>query len=101
MEEAGLVAIFRTLPPVVEIGRHFAVEVVVCAEGPPPTLTRVDAEMPEHRHGMNYRPTLTARGDGRFLAEGLLFHMPGRWRLLFDVEREGRRTRLATDILLE
>jgi hypothetical protein len=101
MEEAGLVAIFRTLPPVVEIGRHFAVEVVVCAEGTPPTLTRVDAEMPEHRHGMNYRPTLTARGDGRFLAEGLLFHMPGRWRLLFDVEREGRRTRLATDILLE
>jgi hypothetical protein len=101
MEEAGIVLVFRTRPPVIEVGRHFAVEVRLCAEGSVPTLTRIDAEMPEHRHGMNYRPTLSAGGDGRWIAEGLLLHMPGRWRLLFDVEREGRRTRLATDVLLE
>jgi hypothetical protein len=57
--------------------------------------------MPEHRHGMNYRPTLASRGDGRYLAEGLLFHMPGRWRLLFDLERDGRRVRLTADVPLE
>jgi hypothetical protein len=50
---------------------------------------------------MNYRPTLEAKGAGRYLAEGLLFHMPGRWQLLFDVERGGRRTRLSSDVLLE
>jgi hypothetical protein len=31
----------------------------------------------------------------------LLFHMPGRWQLSFDVERSGRRTRLATDLVVE
>lgn len=31
----------------------------------------------------------------------LLFHMPGRWRLLFDVERGGRTVRLSTDMVLE
>jgi hypothetical protein len=34
---------------------------------------------------MNYRTTVTALGDGRFRAEGLMFHMAGRWRLLFDL----------------
>jgi len=57
--------------------------------------------MPEHRHGMNYRPTVATSGEGRYRAEGLLFHMPGRWQLLFDVERGGRTERLAADILLE
>jgi hypothetical protein len=101
VEAAGIAVVFRTLPPAIEVGRHFAVETVVCAEGGVPVLTRVDAEMPEHRHGMNYRPTIAAKGGGRYVAEGLLFHMPGRWQLSFDVERSGQRTRLATDLVVE
>ena len=64
-------------------------------------FARIDAVMPEHRHGMNYRPTLDAKGNGHYVAEGFLFHMPGRWQLSFDVERGGRRTRLTSDVLLE
>ena len=45
----------------------------------------VDADMPAHRHGMNYRASVTALGDGRFRADGLMFHMAGRWRILFDL----------------
>lgn len=101
VEAAGLVVVFRTLPPAIELGRHFAVEALVCGDGAAPVLTRVDAQMPEHRHGMNYRPTLAPKGAGRYVAEGLLFHMPGRWELSFDVESGGRRTRLATDVILE
>jgi hypothetical protein len=100
-EAAGIVVVFATLPPVIEVGRHFAVDVRVCAEGTAPVLTRVDADMPEHRHSMNYRPTLAPKGEGRYVAEGFLFHMPGRWRLTFDVEHAGRRGRLATEIVLE
>jgi len=100
-ETGGIVIVFATLPPVIEVGRHFVVDVRVCAEGAAPVLTRLDADMPEHRHGMNYRPALAAKGEGRYVAEGLLFHMPGRWRLSFDVEHGGRRTRLATDVVLE
>lgn len=101
MESAGITVVFRTLPPAIELGRHFAVEALVCGDGTPPVLTRVDAQMPEHRHGMNYRPTLAAKGGGHYVAEGLLFHMPGRWELSFDVEGGGRRTRLATDLVVE
>jgi hypothetical protein len=95
-----VVLMFRTVPAAIELGQHFAVEAIVCAT-PPTSGLRVDAHMPEHRHGMNYRPTVATSGEGRYRAEGLLFHMPGRWQLLFDVERGGRTERLAADILLE
>ena len=101
VESAGVTVVFRTLPAAIELGRHFSIEALVCGEGTFPVLTRVDAQMPEHRHGMNYRPTLAAQGSGRYLAEGLLFHMPGRWELSFDVEAGGSRKRLATDLVVE
>jgi hypothetical protein len=100
LESRDLVVLSRTVPAPIEVGRHFAVEAVVCAAAPARTL-RVDAGMPEHRHGMNYRARVSAAGDGRYVAEGLLFHMPGRWQLLFDVEHGGRTERLMADILLE
>jgi hypothetical protein len=100
-EADGVVVVFRTVPASIELGRHFAVEAVLCADAGAPTLTRVDATMPEHRHGMNYRPTLAPKGDGRYVAEGFLFHMPGRWQLIFDVARGERRSRLTTDLQLE
>jgi hypothetical protein len=100
VESGDVVVAFRTVPAPIEIGRHFSVEAIVCAN-PPARGLRVDAQMPEHRHGMNYRARVSAAGDGRYLAEGLLFHMPGRWQLLFDVEREGRTERLATELVLE
>jgi hypothetical protein len=100
-EGSGVVVAFETRPPRVEVGQHFTLDVRTCAEGAAPRLTRIDADMPEHRHGMNYRPSLSATGDGRYAAEGLLFHMPGRWRLSFDLEREGRRLRLTSDLVVE
>ena len=99
LDSGDLVILYRTLPATVEVGRHFAVEAVVC--GGPARVVGVDADMPEHRHGMNYRARVRDDGAGRYLAEGLLIHMPGRWRLLVDVERDGRAERLATDLVLE
>ncbi len=93
--------VFRTVPPAVAVGSHFLLEAVICGGSTPPLLTGVDAQMPEHRHGMNYRPTLTAKGPGHYVAEGFLFHMPGRWQLIFDVEAEGRRARLTSDLVVE
>jgi cytochrome c peroxidase len=61
--------------------------VAACAKaGPAPKTLKVDAHMPAHRHGMNYAPKVTALGPGRWRAEGLLFHMPGRWELVFVVD---------------
>lgn len=98
-----LVVLYRTRPATIEIGEHFAVDAIVCVEASrrPVTGLRVDAVMPEHRHGMNYHARVTARGPGRYTAEGLLLHMAGRWQLLFEVERDGSTDRLAADLLLE
>src|SRR5262245_6333964 len=73
-------------PAPIPLGAHFRIELAVCAaDGRAAVETiAVDAEMPEHRHGMNYRPSLTPLGGGRYRAEGLLFHMPGRWRLTVE-----------------
>ena len=101
LESSDVTLLFRTVPPTIEIGRHFTVEAVVCSPAPVPTGLRIDALMPEHRHGMNYRPTVVKSGDGVYVAEGMLFHMPGLWQLLFDVERDGRVERLSTEVELE
>ena len=81
----------------VEVARHFSVDVTVCPKSgqPEAEALKVDARMPEHRHGMNYAPTLQALGPGRWRAEGLMFHMPGRWEFLFEVRAAGSTDRLA------
>lgn len=82
----------------IAVGRHFAIEVQVCPADA--VLTRVDATMPEHRHGMNYRPSVKPLGNGRWRAEGLMFHMPGVWELRLDVQAAGGSERLRGAITL-
>jgi hypothetical protein len=101
LESADIVVLYRTAPAAIEVGRHFALEAVVCPAPAGGAGLAVDAYMPAHRHGMNYRPRVSRRDDGTYLAEGLLFHMPGQWQLRFDVERGGRTERLSADIELE
>jgi hypothetical protein len=103
IESARHVLVFRPAPAPITVGRHFTIEAHVCPRGVEraPHALRVDALMPEHRHGMNYRASVSGRGDGGFVAEGLLFHMPGRWQLVFDVESSGGSERLVADIVPE
>lgn len=79
---------FRTAPPKIAVGQTFAVEVALCAKGSAQKVEelRVDAHMPAHRHGMNYKASVKSLAEtGHYRAEGLMFHMPGRWEFLFDV----------------
>ena len=96
------VVAYRTAPSPIPASRHFAVDFAVCPIGsaPPPRSVRVDASMPEHRHGMNYKTTVTAKGQGRYRAEGLLFHMSGRWEIAFDVVAGGTTERIASSVEL-
>jgi hypothetical protein len=97
IESPRHVVLYRASPEP-RVGEHFALDFVVC---PAPQAVRVDATMPEHRHGMNYRPTVTAQGGGRFRAEGLMFHMAGRWELVFEVRAGGATERLSQSLRLE
>ncbi len=89
---------WRAEPAPIVQGRPFVLLLTVCPEQA--VLTAVDATMPEHRHGMNYRPGLQALGGGRWRAEGLLWHMSGRWELRFDVRHGGRTHTLRQDVVL-
>lgn len=95
IESASHAVVFRAAP---RVGEHFALDFAVC---PAPESVRVDAWMPEHRHGMNYKPSLKALGGGRYRAEGLMFHMAGRWELVFEVRDAGKIKRLAHGLRLE
>ena len=99
IDSARYALAYRTQPAQIAVGEHFTVEFRVCARGAAalPGAVGVDAWMPEHRHGMNYKAGLTSLGDGRFRAQGLMFHMPGRWEFVFDVGGE----RLADSVRLE
>ncbi len=95
----GVTLIYAPTPAPIPLDRHFEIDVRLC--GADATALRVDAEMPLHRHGMNYRATVRRAGPGHFVATGLLFHMPGRWRVVFDVDVAGRTQRLADEVDVE
>jgi hypothetical protein len=89
------VLVFAPQPSPITVGKHFSLDVRLCSAAAAANtklrLLKVDADMPVHRHGMNYRPSLDLQADGRFLAQGLMLHMPGRWRIRFELEADGRR----------
>lgn len=111
LESAGYVIAYRAQPAKIEVGKHFALDIVTCAKGaaPVPVGVAVDAFMPEHGHGMNYKAVVKPAGDAKaakaagahFRADGLMFHMPGRWDLYFDVQSAGGTERLTRSIVLE
>ena len=72
----------------IRVGEHFALIVRACPADA--ELLKIDAVMPAHRHGMNYRPSITALGAGRWRVEGLMWHMSGQWELRLDLRHNGR-----------
>lgn len=98
LREAGVQVQWQPVPAVITVGKAFALDISVCPTSA--ELTRVDASMPEHRHGMNYRPSLKSLGGGRWRAEGLLWHMSGRWELRLDLKHQGQDLQLRQSVTL-
>jgi hypothetical protein len=99
LQQGAVQAAWKVDGPPIAVGRHFVIEVQTCPLDA--VLARVDATMPEHRHGMNYRPSLKPLGAGRWRVEGLLFHMPGRWELRLDVQAASGAEKLLDTIYLQ
>lgn len=54
-------------------------------------VMQVQGGMPEHDHGLPTSPLVTGSlPDGRYLLEGMRFHMPGLWLLRIDLETAGK-----------
>ncbi len=91
----ALSAALSSVPSPIEPGEPFDLVFTLCSRLGPVTEARVDARMPAHRHGMNYRPRVSALPDGGFRAVGLLFHMTGQWEILIEASVAGRSERIA------
>lgn len=98
MAQGAVQAAWWPEPAPIAVGKPFALRLQLCPADA--QLLRVDATMPEHRHGMNYKPSLQSQGGGRWRAEGLLWHMAGRWELRLDVQAAGTRHRLLQSVTL-
>ncbi len=94
-----------SMPDPIPVGDPFAVEIELFAD---PGLTqpldggscRIDAAMPHHGHGMNVAPRMRREGPGRWRAIGMLLHMPGRWEVFVDLERDGFLERAQSTVVL-
>lgn len=84
---------------VIKVSDPFVLEVRACPAGT--ELVAVDAQMPAHRHGMNYHPSIQAIGTGHWRVKGLIWHMAGHWELNFDLRHEGRTQRLRQAVQLK
>ena len=95
---------YRWEPAELKVGQFFAAEVVACRgsghRGRCEDIA-IDATMPAHGHGMNYRPTAERAGAGHYRFTGLMLHMPGTWRVTFDLLQGGKRTRLTHEVSLK
>ena len=94
---------WQPAPAPVPVGIHFSVRFRLC--GPPVRRVGVRGWMPDHRHGMNYRPAVTLNslsGNGLSgAAEGLLFHMPGRWQIVLEVAGAAGKEKLVAETVLQ
>lgn len=90
---------WSTEPAVPTVGEPFVMQLTLCPASA--QLVKVDAEMPDHRHGMNYLPSFTPLGDGQWQVEGMVWHMAGRWLLKVDTRLDGSPHRLTQSVQLK
>ncbi len=93
---------YRWEPAELKVGHFFAAEVVACRapNSEPVREIRLDATMPAHGHGMNYRPSAAQTAPGHYKFTGLMLHMAGTWRVTIDLVQGNKRTRLTHDVKL-
>ena len=98
---------WQAVPETIAVNELFDVRARVLSHdgGAPPAELElvVDAAMPQHQHGMVRRVLMHREGElaTDFRAEGLQFHMPGDWRLYFDVTHAGLTERAECVITLD
>lgn len=94
--------VYSRLSPI-EINSIHSWEIVLTDEQGPieeATVT-VTGGMPEHNHGMPTQPQITQQlAAGRYLLEGVRFHMPGLWRITAVVTRESAPVSIVIDFEL-
>lgn len=101
-EESAILTVGNTIIEVVSprgypVAQLFSLQVSACVDNEPwQGKLKLDAKMPSHGHGMNYRPEVTMQEAGHYQVDGLMFHMPGQWQLRFDLPGVASKSLLLT-----
>jgi len=83
----------------IQLDDYFVIEATV---HPAPEALVIDAVMPTHRHGMLNDASMQRLNPNTWTASDMLFHMPGLWRVRFDMtDATGTVHRAETDVILE
>ncbi len=90
---------YRSAPSNISVSEPFSLVIRVCENSGQPFSGSLsaDAHMPMHKHGMNYRPKITPLREGEFQAEGFLFHMPGHWQFILNIENGAKSEQITLD----
>lgn len=83
---------YETVPDPIPLNEPFTLQFDVrprlpSAARPGELGVEVDARMPAHFHGMTRMPKISRKSDGHYVAEGMLFHMPGHWEVYVDISQ--------------
>jgi hypothetical protein len=57
--------------------------------------------MPAHAHGLPTTPQVKSLGGGRYLIEGLKFHMPGAWEVALRIKAGAGTDSVTFDLQLD
>lgn len=70
----------------VKISEPFEIDIFVCADQQPEAGNmKLDATMPAHKHGMNYKPEIQQVANNIYRGSGMFFHMPGEWQISVEL----------------
>ena len=102
-DKTGFLYSWRFVPAQPKVGEFFAIEFTMCPRGAPTSaeVFRIDAIMPAHKHGMNFQPKIAMISPGIYRAEGLMFHMPGTWQLIFEQRTPSGPMRVTATVEIE
>jgi hypothetical protein len=90
---------YRTDPSPLRVAQHFSMQFRACRAEQSLKLDafKVDALMPKHGHGMNYKANIEMQRDGLYEATGMLFHMSGQWQIRINLSYDGHAQQVKVD----
>lgn len=73
-------------PNEIKVGKTFELDIIICEGADGLAVSKADARMPRHGHGMNYAAKVERLNTDTFHAGPFLFHMPGLWEFALTVK---------------
>jgi len=89
----------------IEVSKPTSITVTLCGDIEGVTGIELDASMPAHGHGTNYKPDIssleTSSSQAQYQVDGLVMHMPGNWRWEMRVHESDGSDTLMKEFMLE